>query len=84
MLTNVNSNAVSLRPDYLEKAAALAARLVHTESACSDGVVAAPIEIGGLQTADPADRGVKQWWQAKAAEIYRLIPDFGGFPSRRT
>jgi alpha-glucuronidase len=40
---------------------------------------AAPIEIGGLQTADPADAAVKQWWQAKAAEIYRLIPDFGGF-----
>jgi alpha-glucuronidase len=40
---------------------------------------AAPIEIGGLLTADPAEPAVKQWWQAKAAEIYRLIPDFGGF-----
>jgi alpha-glucuronidase len=80
VLTNVNSNAVSLRPDYLEKAAALAnvlrpygVRVLLTVR------FAAPIEIGGLSTADPADPAVKQWWQAKAAEIYRRIPDFGGF-----
>ena len=40
---------------------------------------AAPIEIGGLRTADPADPAVRQWWRAKVAEIYRSIPDFGGF-----
>ena len=28
------------------------------------------------RSADPA---VKQWWRAKADEIYRSIPDFGGF-----
>ena len=80
VLTNVNSNAVSLRPDYLEKAAALAGVLRPYGIRVFLTVwFAAPIEIGGLQTADPADPAVKQWWQAKAAEIYRLIPDFGGF-----
>ena len=80
VLTNVNSNAVSLRPDYLEKAAALANVLRPYGIRVFLTVrFAAPIEIGGLQTADPADAAVKQWWQAKAAEIYRLIPDFGGF-----
>ena len=39
----------------------------------------APIEIGGLPTADPIDPGVRAWWAAKADEIYRAIPDFGGF-----
>src|SRR3989442_10332638 len=39
----------------------------------------APIEIGGLPTADPLDSGVRGWWAAKADEIYRVIPDFGGF-----
>ena len=39
----------------------------------------APIEIGGLKTADPLDPEVIAWWKAKAAEIYELIPDFGGF-----
>jgi alpha-glucuronidase len=39
----------------------------------------APMEIGGLKTADPLDSGVKQFWATKATEIYGLIPDFGGF-----
>ena len=80
VLTNVNSSALSLRPDYLAKAAALAnvlrpygIRVLLTVR------FAAPLEIGGLRTADPADPAVKQWWRAKAAEIYRSIPDFGGF-----
>jgi alpha-glucuronidase len=80
VLTNVNSNAISLRPDYLEKAAALANTLrPYGIRVLLTVRFAAPIEIGGLQTADPADPAVKQWWQGKAAEIYRLIPDFGGF-----
>ncbi|HEY9062705.1 MAG TPA: alpha-glucuronidase family glycosyl hydrolase [Pseudobacteroides sp.] len=40
---------------------------------------AAPMEIGGLQTADSLDAGVKRWWARKAEEIYSYIPDFGGF-----
>lgn len=38
-----------------------------------------PIELGGLDTADPLDEQVQSWWNAKAAEIYSYIPDFGGF-----
>jgi alpha-glucuronidase len=37
------------------------------------------VEIGGLKTADPLDSTVKRWWQQKTDEIYRYIPDFGGF-----
>ncbi|WP_243122200.1 alpha-glucuronidase family glycosyl hydrolase [Clostridium thermarum] len=40
---------------------------------------AAPIEVGGLSTADPLDEGVKQWWKNAADTIYKYIPDFGGF-----
>ena len=39
----------------------------------------APIEIGGLKTADPLAPDVRAWWTAKVAEIYKVIPDFGGF-----
>ena len=39
----------------------------------------APIEIGGLKTADPLNEEVQQWWKEKVKEIYSLIPDFGGF-----
>jgi alpha-glucuronidase len=80
VLTNVNANAVSLRPDYLAKAAALADVLrPYGIRVFLTARFAAPLEIGGLHTADPADPAVQQWWRAKAAEIYRSIPDFGGF-----
>lgn len=40
---------------------------------------AAPIEMGGLDTSDPCDEGVKAWWIKKAKEIWLNIPKFGGF-----
>lgn len=40
---------------------------------------AAPIAVGGLDTADPLDEGVRNWWSETAERIYRHIPDFGGF-----
>jgi len=40
---------------------------------------AAPVQAGGLPTADPLDEGVRTWWKRTAAAIYRHIPDFGGF-----
>ncbi|NRG26335.1 alpha-glucuronidase [Bacillus circulans] len=40
---------------------------------------ASPIELGNLATADPLDKEVEKWWARKAEEIYRYIPDFGGF-----
>ncbi|NLX09576.1 MAG: alpha-glucuronidase [Chloroflexi bacterium] len=80
VLTNVNANALILTKQYLVKAAALAdifrpygLRVFLTAR------FSAPIEIGGLTTADPLDPAVIAWWQAKAAEIYAHIPDFGGF-----
>lgn len=40
---------------------------------------AAPITVGGLGTADPAEKAVKQWWEKAVAHIYEIIPEFGGF-----
>ncbi|MFD0671284.1 alpha-glucuronidase family glycosyl hydrolase [Cohnella sp. GCM10027633] len=40
---------------------------------------AAPIQAGGLTTADPLDDSVRAWWKETAAAIYGRIPDFGGF-----
>jgi len=80
VLNNVNANALSLTAPYLEKAAALAGVMrpygirVYLSARFS-----APIEIGGLKTADPLDPAVRRWWRDKAEEIYRVIPDFGGF-----
>lgn len=80
VLTNVNANALVLTPMYLEKVKALAdvfrpygIRVYLTAR------FSAPIEIGGLETADPLDPKVQQWWKDKVAEIYKYVPDFGGF-----
>lgn len=40
---------------------------------------ASPMQVGDLPTADPLDEGVRAWWKNAAKEIYRAIPEFGGF-----
>src|SRR5699024_275756 len=40
---------------------------------------AAPIDVGGLDTADPLEEDVKTFWKDIASFIYKNIPDFGGF-----
>lgn len=80
VLTNVNANALILTSDYLIKVAAIAGVLrPYGIKVYLTARFSAPVEIGGLKTADPLDAGVKQWWQQKAKEIYQYIPDFGGF-----
>ena len=39
----------------------------------------APEKLGGLDTSDPTDPAVADWWARKADEVYDRIPDFGGF-----
>lgn len=78
--TNVNANPIGLTKPYLRKYAALAKVLrPYGVRVYLTARFSAPIEIGGLKTADPLDPDVRAWWQAKTAEIYTLIPDFGGF-----
>jgi alpha-glucuronidase len=80
VLTNVNASALSLTPQYLRKAAALANVLrPYGVRVYLSARFSAPIEIGGLKTADPLDPQVQAWWRAKTEEIYRYIADFGGF-----
>ncbi|MEV6271520.1 alpha-glucuronidase family glycosyl hydrolase [Kribbella sp. NPDC051936] len=85
VVNNVNASAEFLRSERLPGLAALAGVLR------SWGVrlwlsanYAAPITLtkdqpAPITVADPLDARVQQWWQDKIAEIYRLIPDFGGF-----
>lgn len=40
---------------------------------------AAPLHIGEVGTSDPLDEGVRNWWAKAASDIYKVIPDFGGF-----
>jgi alpha-glucuronidase len=41
--------------------------------------LSSPKVMGGLDTFDPLDPRVAEWWRKKVDEIYRQIPDFGGF-----
>ena len=80
LLNNVNADAQILTADYLRKVAAIADTFrpfgvrVYLSARFS-----APMELGGLKTADPLDPEVAAWWKKKADEIYQAIPDFGGF-----
>lgn len=80
VLTNVNANALVLTKEYLIKVKALADVFrPYGIKVYLTAKFSAPIEIGGLKTADPLDTSVQNWWKKKAGEIYSLIPDFGGF-----
>ncbi|WP_149208283.1 alpha-glucuronidase family glycosyl hydrolase [Flavobacterium johnsoniae] len=80
VLTNVNANALILTPQYLEKVEALADVFrPYGIKVYLTARFSAPIEIGKLKTADPKDPEVINWWKNKSAEIYKRIPDFGGF-----
>jgi alpha-glucuronidase len=80
VVNSVNADVRVLSPEYIAKVAALANvfRPYGVRMYLSANV-AAPLRLGGLETADPLDNGVANWWKAKVAEIYKSIPDFGGF-----
>jgi len=79
-LNNVSADPWALSPVYIEKMAALADSLrpygirIYVAAKFS-----APVELGKLKTADPADPQVQAWWKKEVDSIYRRIPDFGGF-----
>ncbi len=78
---NVKDNATWLITDrYFEKVASL------SEIFADYGIqlflslnYAAPMELAGLENADPFDEEVIAWWKEKIAEVYANIPNFGGF-----
>lgn len=80
VLTNVNANATILTKPYLEKVKALADVFrPYGIKVYLTARFSAPVETGGLKTADPLNEDVRQWWTEKVKEIYTYIPDFGGF-----
>lgn len=80
VLNNVNASSTILSHDYLVKVARIADVLrPYGIRVYLSANFAAPMQLDSLPTADPTDRNVRQWWNRKADEIYRLIPDFGGF-----
>lgn len=79
-VNNVNADEKILTEQFLEKVTVLADifRPYGIKVYLSINYLA-PMHLGGLETADPLDPDVRQWWKEKADEIYSYIPDFGGF-----
>lgn len=80
VLNNVNASPQILSPDYLVKVQALAQvfRPYGIKVFLSINF-SSPAALGGLPTSDPLDKDVQRWWSDKVRDIYRCIPDFGGF-----
>lgn len=80
VLNNVNASPKMLTHAYLDSVRMIARILrpwgLRVYLSVNFGT---PKALGATPTADPLDPAVRQWWVAKANEIYRLIPDFGGF-----
>lgn len=80
VLNNVNANPAMLTPEYLEKVAALANVFrPYGLKVFLSVKFSSPVNIGGMETADPLVPEVQEWWKKKVAEVYKYIPDFGGF-----
>ena len=80
VLNNVNAKPLMLSKEKLKETKTIADILrpygIRVYLAVN---FASPKAIGGLDTADPLDAKVQRWWKKKADEIYKMIPDFGGF-----
>jgi alpha-glucuronidase len=80
VLNNVSASSVYLTPRWIAKVAAIAAVLrPYGIRVYLSVLFNSPLDLGQTKTGDPRDPAVSAWWHAKADEIYRVIPDFGGF-----
>ncbi len=79
-INNVNADPRILEDSFLPQLARIAGvfRLWGVRMSISVDL-GSPKLVGGLDTFDPLDSRVAEWWRKKVDEIYRLIPDLGGF-----
>lgn len=80
VLNNVNASPKMLTSVYINKVKEIADLLrpwgIRVYISVNFG---SPKALDELDTADPLNKQVRRWWKRKADEIYRAIPDFGGF-----
>ncbi|WP_347840137.1 alpha-glucuronidase [uncultured Draconibacterium sp.] len=80
VINNVNASPNVLKAETLQRVKAIADVLRPFGIKVFVSInFSSPALVGGLKTSDPLNTEVINWWQAKAKEIYSLIPDFGGF-----
>lgn len=80
VLNNVNASPAVLDAEHLKRVQEIAAVLRPYGMRVYLSInFSSPAVLGGLENSDPLNRKVQRWWREKVKEIYRLIPDFGGF-----
>jgi alpha-glucuronidase len=80
VLNNVNASPKMLDSECLKRLKAIADVLRPYGIKVYLSInFASPMRLGNLKTADPLDKDVIKWWKTKTAEIYSLVPDFGGY-----
>ncbi len=80
VLNNVNASPKMLTTEYLKEVKKIADILRPYNIKVYLSInFATPMALKETKTADPLDKSVVKWWQKKAKEIYKFIPDFGGF-----
>ena len=80
VLNNVNASPKMLTTPYLKEVQKIADILRPYGIKVFLSInFATPMALGDTKTADPLNGAVAKWWKRKAKEIYKLIPDFGGF-----
>ena len=80
VLNNVNAKPEALTTENLQKVKVIADQLRPYGIRVYLSInFASPIKVGGLKTADPLNADVISWWKDKVNEIYKMVPDFGGF-----
>ena len=79
-INNVNADPRALEPDFLPQLARVADVFRPWGIRLSMAIdLSSPKLIGGLDSFDPLDPRVEEWWRNKVAQFYKQIPDFGGF-----
>jgi len=78
-INNVNADPKIIQSDFIPQIARIADAFRPWGVQLGIAVdVSGPKIIGGLDTFDPLDPRVAEWWKRTFDEIYREIPDFGG------
>ena len=79
-VNNVNADARAIAPDFVPQLARIADAFRPWGVALAVSLdFSSPMKVGGLDTFDPLDPRVAAFWKSRVDDIYRAIPDFGGF-----
>ena len=79
-VNNVNADARAIAPEFVPQLARIADVFRPWGVALALSIdFSSPMKVGGLDTFDPLDPRVAAFWKSRVDDIYRAIPDFGGF-----